>query len=106
MIIFKTEKLYSIFYTEIAEIINENIKNFFDNKNHEDFIVTLIKIKISYDMNSIIAYINIYPFFDEKIMHYLNSKSKFYRKLLSKRLRYRVKKIPKLFFIFRETIDY
>ncbi|WP_185871079.1 ribosome-binding factor A [Blattabacterium cuenoti] len=89
----KNEKLSSILFIEIAEILSEEIR--YIKKN---FLVTLIKVKITSNMNLIKAYVNIYPFIDKEIICYIRSKSLFYRKLLSKRLRYRIKKIPKLDF--------
>ncbi|WP_185853325.1 ribosome-binding factor A [Blattabacterium cuenoti] len=90
----RNEKLSSIFSIEIAEILNEEIRN----KNNENFLVTLIKVCLTPDMNLIKVYISIYPSLNKKILEFIRSKSRFYRKLLSKRLRYRVKKIPKLDF--------
>ncbi|QIK16454.1 ribosome-binding factor A [Blattabacterium sp. DPU] len=91
----KNEKLYSIFFVEIAEILNKDICY---NQSKNKFLVTLMKICITSDMNLIKVYISIYPFLDKKILKFIRSKSRFYRKLLSDRLRYRVKKIPKLDF--------
>ncbi|WP_185857310.1 ribosome-binding factor A [Blattabacterium cuenoti] len=95
MNLIRNEKLSSIFFIEIAEILNEEI---YYNRSKNKFLVTLIKICITHDMNLIKVYISIYPFLDKNILKFIRSKSKFYRKLLSKRLRYRVKKIPKLDF--------
>ncbi|BBA17508.1 ribosome-binding factor A [Blattabacterium cuenoti] len=95
MSLIKNQKLSSIFFVEIAEILNREI--FYGQKNQK-FLVTLIKIYITPDMNLIKVYISIYPFLDKEILKIIRSKSKFYRKLLSHRLRYRVKKIPKLNF--------
>lgn len=89
----KNEKLSSILFTEIAEILSEEIR--YIKKN---FLITLIKVKITSNMNLIKAYVNVYPSIDEEIIYYIRSKSSFYRKLLSKRLRYRIKRIPKLDF--------
>ncbi|WP_185859305.1 ribosome-binding factor A [Blattabacterium cuenoti] len=94
MSLIKNEKLSSIFSIEIAEILNEEIQN----ENNEKFLVTLIKVCITHDMNLIKVYISIYPSLNKKILEIIRSRSRFYRKLLSKRLRYRVKKIPKLDF--------
>ncbi|WP_185862129.1 ribosome-binding factor A [Blattabacterium cuenoti] len=91
----KNEKLSSIFSIEIAEILNEEVRN---NKNYENFLVTLIKVCITSDMNIIKVYIRMYPFLDKNILKYIRSKSLFFRKVLSKKLRYRVKKIPKIDF--------
>ncbi|WP_185869022.1 ribosome-binding factor A [Blattabacterium cuenoti] len=96
--IIKNEKLSSIFSIEVAEILNKEIRNN-RNKNKKNFLVTLIKVCINCDMNLMKVYISIYPFFNKKILNILRSKSKLYRKLLSKKLRYRVKKIPKLDFL-------
>ncbi|ACY40065.1 putative ribosome-binding factor A [Blattabacterium sp. (Blattella germanica) str. Bge] len=93
----RNEKLSSMFSIEIAEILNEEIRNK-RNKNNEKFLVTLIKVCINTDMNFMKVYISIYPSFNKKILEFIRSKSGFYRKLLSQRLRYRVKKIPKLDF--------
>ncbi|WP_185861258.1 ribosome-binding factor A [Blattabacterium cuenoti] len=95
----KNEKLSSIFFIEIAKIFNEEIHH---NKSKNKFLVTLIKVCVTHDMNLIKVYINIYPFLNKNILKSIRSKSKFYRKLLSKRLRYRVKKIPKLDFYSAE----
>ncbi|WP_185860707.1 ribosome-binding factor A [Blattabacterium cuenoti] len=95
MNLIKNEKLSSIFFIEIAEILNKEI---YFNQSQNKFLVTLIKICITHDMNLIKVYISIYPFLDKKILKYIRSKSFFYRKLLSIKLRYRVKKIPKLDF--------
>ncbi|WP_238784198.1 ribosome-binding factor A [Blattabacterium cuenoti] len=95
MSLIKNDKLSSIFFVEIAEILNEEIR-YSQRKNK--FLVTLIKVCITPNMNLIKAYISIYPFSDKNILRFIRSKSKFYRKLLSERLRYRVKKIPKLDF--------
>ncbi|WP_185864457.1 ribosome-binding factor A [Blattabacterium cuenoti] len=89
----KNEKLSSILFIEIAEILNEEVR--YIKKN---FLVTLMKVNINSNMNRIKVYINIYPFLDKEIIYFIRSKSRFYRKLLSKRLRYRVKKVPKLDF--------
>ncbi|WP_185863240.1 ribosome-binding factor A [Blattabacterium cuenoti] len=91
----RNEKLYSIFFIEIAEILNKEICY---SESKDEFLVTLIKIHISSDMSLIKVYVSIYPFLDKKILKFIRSKSRFYRKLLSDRLRYRVKKIPKLDF--------
>ncbi|WP_185872213.1 ribosome-binding factor A [Blattabacterium cuenoti] len=91
----KNEKLSSIFSIEIAEIIDNEIRN----KNNKKFLVTIIKVSINNDMNFMKIYIKIYPYFNKYILKLIRSKSHFYRKLLSKRLRYRVKKIPKLDFL-------
>ncbi len=91
----RNKKLYSIFFVEIAEILNKEI---FYSKKKNKSLVTLIKIYITPDMNLIKVYISIYPFFDKNILKSIRSKSRFYRKMLSHRLRYRVKKIPKLDF--------
>lgn len=95
MSLIRNEKLSSIFFMEIAEILNEEI---FYSQSENKFLVTLMKICITPDMNLIKVYISIYPFLDKNILKSIRSKSRFYRKLLSKRLRYRVKKIPKLDF--------
>jgi|GEM_PF-6224716 Ribosome-binding factor A len=89
----RNDKLSSIFFVEIAEILNEE-----KEIRYSQFLVTLIKVCITPDMNFIKVYISVYPFFDENILKFIRSKSKFYRKLLSNRLRYRVKKIPELDF--------
>ncbi|AWU39078.1 hypothetical protein CPU2_573 [Blattabacterium punctulatus CPU2] len=90
----KNKKISSIFYTEIAEILHQE----FNNENREGFLITLTKVCINPDMTFIKGYISIYPFIKENIFKKIRSKSGFYRKLLSKKLRYRVKKIPKLDF--------
>ncbi|WP_185866003.1 ribosome-binding factor A [Blattabacterium cuenoti] len=95
----KNEKLSSIFSIEIAEILNEEEE--IRNKNNEKFLVTLIKVCITPDMNLIKVYIRIFPYFNKEILEFIRSKSRFYRKLLSKRLRYRVKKIPRLDFLYQ-----
>lgn len=95
MNLIRNEKLSSIFFMEIAEILNEEICY---SQNNTKFLVTLIKICITPDMNLIKVYISIYPFLDKNLLKFIRSKSRFYRKLLSQRLRYRVKKIPKLDF--------
>ncbi|WP_185865011.1 ribosome-binding factor A [Blattabacterium cuenoti] len=89
--IIKYQKLSSIFFIEIAEILNEENR---DNINN--FLITLTNIKINFNINIIKLYINIYPFAEKSIVNYIYYRSNFYRKLLSKRLRYRVKKIPKI----------
>ncbi|WP_185877361.1 ribosome-binding factor A [Blattabacterium cuenoti] len=91
--VIKNEKIYSIFFVEIAEILNEEIKI---NYNKNNFLVTLVYLNINYNMNIIKAYINIYPYSEKILVNKICSKYKVYRKLLSKRLRYRVKKIPRL----------
>ncbi len=80
---------------EISEILNEEIRC---SQSANKFLVTLMKIHITPDMNLIKVYISIYPFLDKKMLRSIRSQSKFYRKLLYKRMRYRVKKIPKLDF--------
>ncbi|WP_238784265.1 ribosome-binding factor A [Blattabacterium cuenoti] len=103
----KNKKLSSIFYIEIAEILHKEFnKNYNDvKKNKEGFLVTLIKVCIFYEMNLIMGYIAIYPFLDRNILRKIRLKSGFYRKLLSKRLRYRVKKIPKLDFRLDRSLE-
>ncbi|WP_185857942.1 ribosome-binding factor A [Blattabacterium cuenoti] len=95
MSLIRNEKLSSIFFMEIAEILNEEI---FYSQNKSKFLVTLIKICITSDMNLIKVYVSIYPFLDKSILKSIRYRSRFYRKILSKKLRYRVKKIPKLDF--------
>ncbi|WP_041936045.1 ribosome-binding factor A [Blattabacterium sp. (Nauphoeta cinerea)] len=91
----RNERLSSIFFIEIAEILNQEI---FYSESKNKFLVTLIRICMSPDMNLIKGYVSIYPFLDKKTLEFIRFQSRFYRKLLSKRLRYRVKKIPKLDF--------
>ncbi|WP_185868499.1 ribosome-binding factor A [Blattabacterium cuenoti] len=93
----KCNKLSSVLYKEIAEIINEDMKN---NFHYTKLLITLIKISMDSYKNSMKVYINIYPFFNEKVMYFLRSRSSFYKKSLTKRLRYRIKKIPNLFFCY------
>ncbi|WP_185858512.1 ribosome-binding factor A [Blattabacterium cuenoti] len=98
--IIKNEKLSSIFSIEIAEILNKLNKEIRNrSKSKEKFLLTLIRVYITSDMNLIKVYISMYPFLDQDVLEYIRSQSRFYRKLLSKKLRYRVKKIPKLDFI-------
>ncbi|WP_185871635.1 ribosome-binding factor A [Blattabacterium cuenoti] len=92
----KNNRLSSIFFMEIAEIINNEEIYFNQNKNR--ILVTLMRVYFNPEINLIKAYIIVYPFLDQKVFSYIRSRSKFYRKLLSKRLRYRVKKIPELHF--------
>lgn len=87
----RNQRLSSIFYMEIAEILMKD-------ETKKGFLITLIKICIIPDLSLIKSYISIYPFLDKEIFENIRSKSGFYRKLLSKKLRYRVKKIPKLDF--------
>ncbi|WP_185869601.1 ribosome-binding factor A [Blattabacterium cuenoti] len=95
----KNKKISSIFYTEIAEILNEETNNInIKQKNRTKFLITLIKVSINTNINIIKVYINIYPFFKKDILYFIRSKSNFYRKKLFKRLRYRINKIPKLDF--------
>ncbi|WP_185876822.1 ribosome-binding factor A [Blattabacterium cuenoti] len=91
----KSKRLSSVFSTEIAEILGEEIRNI-----EKNFLVTLIKVCIAHDMSLLNVYIRIYPFFNKNILETIQYKSRFYRKLLSKRLRYRVKKIPKIRFLY------
>lgn len=100
----KNEKLYSIFFKEIAEILNKDIilKKYQNNY----LLITLIKLKINYNKNEIKAYISIISknlnnknINYNSIIKFIRSNSFLYKKELFKRLRYRVKKIPKLIFI-------
>lgn len=68
------------------------------NNDHGKFLITLIKVSMTPDRSLIKSYIAIYPFLDKSILKKIRSKSRLYRKYLSKKLRYRVKKIPKLYF--------
>ncbi|AWU43506.1 ribosome-binding factor A [Blattabacterium sp. (Cryptocercus kyebangensis)] len=97
----KNKKISSIFYTEIAEILHQE----FNNENREGFLITLTKICINTDMSLIKGYIAIYPFLNKNFLKRIRLKSGFYRKLLSKKLRYRVKKIPKLDFRFENSFS-
>ncbi|WP_185856044.1 ribosome-binding factor A [Blattabacterium cuenoti] len=92
------KKFSSIFYVEIAEILQKEFNSTSNTINKEGILVTLIKVSVSSDMSLIIVYLSIYPFLDRKILKKIRLKSGFYRKLLSKRLRYCVKKIPELDF--------
>lgn len=87
----RNQRLSSIFYMEIAEILMKD-------ETKKGFLITLIKIRMTHDLSLIKSYISIYPFLDKEILGSIRSKSVFYRKLLSKKLRYRVKKIPELDF--------
>lgn len=87
----RNQRLSSIFYMEIAEILMKD-------ETKKGFLITLIKICMTPDLSLIKSYISIYPFLDKEILESIRSKSGFYRKLLSKKLRYRVKKIPELDF--------
>ncbi len=87
----RNQRLSSIFYMEIAEILMKD-------KTKKGFLITLIKIRMTPDLSLIKSYISMYPFLDQEILENIRSKSGFYRKLLSKKLRYRVKKIPELDF--------
>ncbi|WP_238785215.1 ribosome-binding factor A [Blattabacterium cuenoti] len=87
----RNQRLSSIFYMEIAEILMKN-------EIKKGFLITLIKIFMTPDLSLIKSYISIYPFLDQEILESIRSRSRFYRKLLSKKLRYRVKKIPELDF--------
>ncbi|WP_238783753.1 ribosome-binding factor A [Blattabacterium cuenoti] len=90
----KNKKLSSIFYMEIAEILLKYNRN-------KNFLVTLTKVSVS---NTLIkVYISIYPFMDKIFFQKIRSQSFSYRKELSKRLRYRVKKIPKLYFFLEKN---
>ncbi|WP_185878434.1 ribosome-binding factor A [Blattabacterium cuenoti] len=87
----RNQRLSSIFYMEIAEILMKD-------ETKKGFLITLIKIRMTPDLSLIKNYISIYPFLDKELLESIRSKSGFYRKLLSKKLRYRVKKIPELDF--------
>ncbi len=82
----------------MSQILNEDMRNNYCIQNLKNVIVTLIKIDMSSDINSMKIYIKIYPIFDKKIENFIVLRSNIYRKLLSKNLRYYVKKIPKLYF--------
>ncbi|WP_185877881.1 ribosome-binding factor A [Blattabacterium cuenoti] len=88
--IVKNKKILSIFFIEIAEILQQE---FYNNKK---FLVTLINVKFNHNINFLKLYINIYPFSEKNIIIHIKSKLSFYRNILSKKLRYRIKKIPKL----------
>ncbi|WP_185882411.1 ribosome-binding factor A [Blattabacterium cuenoti] len=90
------KKLNSIFYSEIANMLQEEVNKEILKKG---ILITLIKISFSQNMNLIKGYISIYPFIDEQIINQINYKTKIFRKYLSKKLRYHVKKIPRLNFI-------
>ncbi|WP_185873834.1 ribosome-binding factor A [Blattabacterium cuenoti] len=92
----KNKKLSSLFYIEIAEILQKEFHNKIENK--KGFFITLIKVCINSNMEYLKVYIGIYPFLDQNIVKEICSKSKIYRKKLSQKLRYRVKKIPILHF--------
>ncbi|WP_185872748.1 ribosome-binding factor A [Blattabacterium cuenoti] len=92
----KKKKLNSIFYSEIANLIQQDI---YKKVLKKGIVITLIKINFSKNMNLIKGYISIYPFIDEQILTQIKSQTKIYRKFLSKKLRYHVKKVPKLNFI-------
>ncbi len=92
----KNEKLSSIFFIELSEILNEEVRNIcITNK-----LVTLVKIYLYSDFKLIKAYIKIYPTIDKELIKYFSYKAKFFRKILYNRLRYRVKIIPKLSFYY------
>ncbi|WP_185873293.1 ribosome-binding factor A [Blattabacterium cuenoti] len=89
--IIKNKKISSIFFIELSEILQ---KEFINNCNYKKFLITLIKVKLNYDTLKI--YINIYPFPEKNIIVYIQSKLFLYKRILYKKLRYRIKKIPKL----------
>ncbi|WP_185851563.1 ribosome-binding factor A [Blattabacterium cuenoti] len=96
----RNKKLSSVFYTEIAEILHKEFNN-----SSSNYLVTLIRVYLSCDMSFIMGYIAIYPFLDKNILKKIRLNSGFYRKLLSKKLRYRVKKIPELDFCLDKSLE-